>query len=182
MSYEPLREIALDEPIELPLNGLIDFAQYRSIAKTRIQYLDREAHCKLLRRLTFNPNRPETTATYIQQIQAFEMNAVRRLVTPSRYPKVGRAVMGLGIWINTGVLTGKDSVLRPYIEEHELHESWLMTAQDTKTQDAHISARRREFELAANDGKAQHLFEFQCNVNPFNEAEYQEAYDRAVAR
>jgi len=81
---------------------------------------------------------------------------------------------------------GEDySDLIPYAVEHEIYESWMWTKKGYQPKNSrinHLLARRRQFEMAMKDGKAERLLEFYKRVNHSFGDELDYAYQKALKK
>lgn len=80
-------------------------------------------------------------------------------------------------------INGKNySDLIPYIIEHEIFETYLSVKpgyRPSTLEKKHLLARRKQYVLAMQEGKAEKLFEFHKNINLNLENELKYAYDKA---
>lgn len=91
-------------------------------------------------------------------------------------------ITGLEISINKDFFGEENKDLIPYAVEHEVFEAWMWLKRGIKTQSAqanHLLARRRQFEMAMKDGKAEKLRDFYKQVIPEFSSELDYAYDVA---
>ena len=73
----------------------------------------------------------------------------------------------------------------PFVTEHELYEMWLTVKKGVKpaTSDLiHMVARRKEFELVAEAGKADRLLEFYKKTGHVNISELEYAYNNVLKK
>jgi hypothetical protein len=82
-------------------------------------------------------------------------------------------------------LAKKNTDLIPYAIEHEIYEAWLWSkrgyiAQNSETN--HLLARRKQFEAAMKDGKAEKLLDFYKKINPEITSELEYAYRKTRSK
>lgn len=171
----------LVEPIPLPSKGLINFDEYSRVAAAQITYLNRHEH-RAIESFVFGEEVESTTsAFYVQQVGDITLSAIDRL-RQRTVNKVGKGVLGLGIWINTDFFGAAHADLIPYAEGHELFEAWQVTVPDITVETAHLAARNYQFSLAEADGNAEKLLDFYVSIIPSLEAELSAAYALATSR
>jgi hypothetical protein len=92
-------------------------------------------------------------------------------------------VIALEISINRDFFGEEHADLIPYAVEHEIYESWLWAKRGFHHPESsevnHLLARRRQFEMAMKDGKAEKLLNFYKDKSPESASELQYAYERA---
>ncbi len=75
--------------------------------------------------------------------------------------------------------------LIPFVIEHEIYEMWLIAKKGmkpTNTDDIHMLARRKESEMAAEQGKLDRLVEFYKKTGKVKLDEIQYAYDKTMRK
>ena len=94
-------------------------------------------------------------------------------------------ITALEISVNTDFFGQENADLIPYAVEHEVMEAWMWSKRGISPQDSHnkhLLARRRQFEMAMKDGKAERLLSFYKKASPRSESELQYAYDKAKTK
>ena len=120
----------------------------------------------------FGPNWEISSAVYVIGYgrQSGEADDPEKLVT------------GLEISINQDFFGEENKDLIPYAVEHEIFEAWMWSKRGISpwsTRTNHLLARRRQFEMAMRDGKAEKLRNFYRKVNPEFTSEIDYAYEVA---
>ncbi len=102
-------------------------------------------------------------------------------------PEQTKWIDALEIYINKQAfsINGQDySDIIPYVIEHEIYERWAKDKQGfvPNPNQAHLLARRHEFRIAVQDGKADRLLEFIKVATPADLPDAEEAYKASVRK
>lgn len=140
------------------------------LAQSRIVYRNQQEHIAF-EKAVYGPNWENSSAVYV-----LSRGASGEGDNPDKW------VTALEISINKDFFGQDNADLIPYAVEHEVLEAWMWSKRGISPQNSHTNhllARRRQFEMAMKDGKAEKLLLFYKKVNPESESELQYAYDKA---
>lgn len=162
---------ALLETPHLVEKGMADAREsFYELAKSRITYRSREDHYAFEREIHGENWQRSGAVVVVQRSISEEGSYINKWVT------------ALEISVNKDLFGEEHADLIPYAVEHEIYEIWLWakrgyTPQNGETR--HLLARRREYEMAMRDGKAEKLLDFDKRVNPTIISELEYAYQKA---
>ena len=94
-------------------------------------------------------------------------------------------ILSIAINENAFTINGEDYTdLIPYSIEHEIYEAWLTLDKGWRLnlKERHLLARRKQYEIAMRDGKAERLLEFHNKNNIALKDEYEYAYQKALQK
>jgi hypothetical protein len=140
---------------------------FYELARSRIIYRNQECH-SIFQREIDESDRSVSSACLILQ---------RKFVAD-----ICKWITGLEISVNKDFFGEENADLIPYAVEHEIYEAWLYSKRGYSPQSVetgHLLARRREYEMAMRDGKAEKLLNFHKKVNLSIAREIEYAYQKA---
>ncbi len=164
----------LEVPLRIEDSVKVFRTKFYDLARSRVRFVS-AAECLLFEKDVFGENtRGSSSAVY--------------LVRVNRDEEGNRNISALDIVLNKDFFKTelKDySDLIPYSIAHEIYEAWLYVKPGfniSNVEKAHLLARRRQFEMAVRDRKAEKLQTFLLRVNPLLVEEIAYAYDKAVRK
>lgn len=102
----------------------------------------------------------------------------------SEVPKRRLTVLSIAINENAFTINGEYTDLIPYSIEHEIYEAWLALDKGwgLNNKERHLLARRKQYEIAMRDGKAERLLGFQNKNDIALKDEYDYSYQKALQK
>lgn len=173
----------LDKPHKIEDPSTESKLSFFDLAKSRVQMLPEEEYCRFEQEV-FGDTHPKNTGMFVLSSRTEQrlLPFLPRKKTPKEF------VDALDIKVNQDAFIVDEldySDLVPYTIEHEVYEAWVSSKvgyQPKDGQTSHLLARRKQFEAAMADGKAERLLEFCVKFNPANSEEFQAAYDNALKK
>ena len=149
----------LEEPHKVEGTPKESRQSFYELAKSRVRLVSQDEHLKFEKDI-FGPDWGSCSAIYI--IDTSDKIAEGQ---QERWLKV----LDISVNKDAFIYGGEDySDLIPYAVEHEIYEAWLWTKKGYQPKNSrinHLLARRRQFEMAMKDGRAEKLLEYYKKLN-----------------